>query len=69
MGYDMLIDLLDQLPEEKRREVYDFAAFISQRDGVENNAKPTRYSLADKIRNPLLVDGFVPLSRDEIYAR
>jgi hypothetical protein len=69
MGYDMLIGLLDQLPEDKKKEVYDFALFIAQYQPETSNVKSSRRSLVDKIKSPLMIDGFTPFSREEAHAR
>ncbi|MFA6920780.1 MAG: DUF2281 domain-containing protein [Gallionella sp.] len=59
------------LPEAKQAEVFDFVEFLAARNQAERKEEHTfaKSSLADMMRNPLLVPGFIPLSREEANAR
>ena len=62
---------LQILSEAKQAEVFDFVEFLATRNQAEHNEEHTfaKSSLADMMRNPLLVPGFTPLSREEANAR
>ena len=71
MGYAELIHNLEQLPEDKQAEVFDFAEFLVRRV-QKQEAKPktlAESSMARWIREPVGVAGFTPLSREEANAR
>ena len=72
MGYAELIEKrLLTLPVSKQAEVFDFVEFLATRDQTERREERTlaNSSLADMMKNPLLVTGFIPLSREEANAR
>ena len=71
MSYAELIERLQTLPEAKQAEVFDFVEFLANRNqAVSRNDKTLADSpLAELIRNPLQVDDFTPLSREEANAR
>ena len=72
MGYAELIEKkLLTLPEAKQAEVFDFVEFLATRDQTERREEHSlaNSSLAEMMKNPLLVTGFTPLSRDEANAR
>lgn len=72
MSYAELIEQrLLTLPEAKQAEVFDFVEFLAARNQAELQVENTfaKSSLADMMRNPLLVPGFTPLSREEANAR
>ena len=72
MSYAALIEnKLLTLPVNKQAEVYDFVEFLAARNQVEpgENNKLANSTLADMMKNPLRVNGFTPLSRDEANAR
>lgn len=72
MSYAELIEeRLKTLPDVKQAEVFDFVEFLAARNQVERNEEHTlaKSTLADMMKNPLLVPGFTPLSREEANAR
>jgi hypothetical protein len=71
MGFAELIEHLQSLPESKQAEVFDFVEFLVQknREKPHNGKTLADSSLAKFIKNPLLVDEFTPLSREEANAR
>ncbi|MTW21633.1 DUF2281 domain-containing protein [Allochromatium palmeri] len=71
MGYAELIQTLEQLPEDKQSEVLDFAKFLAQRFQPKEIEQKTlaESSLARWINNPLGVENFQPMSREEANAR
>jgi len=72
MSYAELIEKrLKTLPDAKQAEVFDFVEFLATRNQVENNIEHAlaKSSLVDMMKNPLLVPGFTPLSREEANAR
>jgi len=71
MDYAELIETLRQLPEDKQAEVLDFAQFLLQQAQRQGEWPRTlaESALAEFIRNPLSVDDFKPLSREEANAR
>lgn len=72
MSYaDLIGKRLQTLPETKQAEVFDFVEFLATRSQIESNEERTlaNSSLADMMKNPLLVTGFTPLSREEANAR
>ena len=59
------------LPENAQQEVYDFYLFLKQRYHLKQSSdhlKKQQKQNVDKL-NPLKVDSFTPLSRDDIYDR
>jgi hypothetical protein len=71
MDYAELIETLQQLPEDKQAEVLDFAQFLAQKAKKDEPQVRTlaQSSMARWINNPLGVDDFKPLSREEANAR
>lgn len=71
MGHAELIQALEQLPEDKQAEVLDFAKFLAQRVQHEQSEQKTlaESSLARWINDPLGVENFQPMSREEANAR
>ena len=71
MSYAELIEILQTLPEAKQAEVFDFVEFLANRNQVvpKNDKTLADSPLAELIRNPLQVDDFTPLSREEANAR
>ncbi len=71
MGYAELIRTLDQLPEDKRAEVLDFARFLVQQgESLKAHSKTlAESSIGELIRHPVGVSGFVPFDREEANAR
>lgn len=72
MSYAELIEKrLQTLPDAKQAEVFDFVEFLATRNQVEHNEEHAlaKSSLADMMKNPLRVPGFIPLSREEANAR
>ena len=71
MDYAALIRKLQLLPEAKQTEVFDFVEFLANRNqAVSRNVKTLADSpLAELIRNPLQVEDFTPLSREETNDR
>ncbi|MGZ4993381.1 MAG: DUF2281 domain-containing protein [Methylobacter sp.] len=67
MSYAELIEKLQTLPEAKQAEAFDFVDFLANRNqAVSRNDKTLAESaLAELIRNPLQVDDFTPLRRDQ----
>ena len=66
MNYAELIEKrLQTLPESKQAEVFDFVEFLAARHQIERNEAPTLadLSLAEMMKNPLQVPGFIPWSR------
>jgi len=66
-----LIETLEQLPQEKQAEVLDFARFLAQRRQHDDNEPKSlaECSFANWINNPLVVNDFQPLSREDANAR
>ncbi|MEQ1530164.1 MAG: DUF2281 domain-containing protein [Methylococcales bacterium] len=71
MSYAELIEQLQGLPEAKQVEVFDFVAFLANRNpvGLANEKTLTDSLLAELIRHPINVDEFTPLSREEANDR
>lgn len=71
MGIAELIETIQALPAAKQAEVFDFVEFLAQRNPLERQQSKTLAdsSLADLMKNPLRVPGFMPLSREEANAR
>jgi len=71
MGFAELIEQIHTLPQAKQAEVFDFVAFLANRNPAEPDDVKTLADspLAELIRNPLQVEDFTPLSRDEANAR
>ncbi len=71
MGYAELIHNLEQLPEDKQAEVFDFAEFLVQKNQVTPKPVTTlgETSWAELLKNPIRIPNFVPLSRDEANER
>jgi hypothetical protein len=71
MSYADLIEILENLPEEKQAEVLDFAKFLAQKVKKEEPQPKTlaESSLAHLMNNPVWVTDFQPLSREEANAR
>jgi len=71
MSYAELIERLQILPEAKQAEVFDFVEFLANRNQVvsKNDKTLADSPLAELIRNPLQVDDFTPLNREEANAR
>ena len=72
MSYAELIEKrLQTLPDDKQAEVFDFVEFLAARNQIEHEEEHplARSSLAEMMRNPLVVPGFTPLSREEANAR
>jgi len=71
MSYAELIERLQTLPEAKQAEVFDFVEFLANRyQAMSKNDKTLADTpLAELIRNPLQVDDFTSLSREEANAR
>lgn len=71
MGYAKLIETLQNLPEEKQAEVFDFVEFLAQQAKKEEPQPKTlaESSLAYWMNNPVGVADFQPLSREEANAR
>ena len=72
MSYaDLIGKKLQTLPETKQAEVFDFVEFLATRNQVEPSDIRTlaNSSLADMMKSPLMVPGFIPLSREEASVR
>ena len=71
MSYADLIEQLQTLPEAKQVEVFDFVEFLANRNRTEPCRQKTlaESSLASLMKKPLVVTGFMPLSREEANAR
>ena len=72
MSYaDLIGKKLQTLPEIKQAEVFDFVEFLATRNQVETDDNRTlaNSSLADMMKNPLIVPGFIPLNRGDANAR
>lgn len=70
MGYAELIERLQALPAEKQAEVFDFVEFLAGRNAMPAPPPPlAESSLGDCLRQPLVVAGFQPLSREDANAR
>lgn len=71
MSYAALIEILENLPEEKQAAVLDFAKFLAEKAKKEEPQPKTlaESSLAYWMNNPLEVTDFQPLSREEANAR
>ncbi len=71
MGFAELIEKIQTLPESKQAEVFDFVAFLANRNQEEpgNDKTLADSPMAEFIRNPLRVNEFTPLSREEANAR
>lgn len=71
MGYADLISRLQELPETKQVEVFDFVEFLVQRNQAEHQAVKTlaNSSLAAMMKTPIRVSHFTPLTRDDANAR
>jgi len=71
MGYAELIQTLEQFPEDKQAEVLELAKCLAHRVKRKQSAQETlaEASLARWINNPLGVENFQPLSREEANAR
>lgn len=71
MGYADLISRLQELPETKQAEVFDFVEFLLQRNQTAQQAVNTLAdsSLATMMKNPIRVSQFTPMTRDEANAR
>ena len=72
MSYAELIEKrLLTLPEEKQAEVFDFVEFLAARNQLECHTQHgfAKSFLADRMKNPLIIPGFTPLSREEANAR
>lgn len=72
MSYIELIEKLKQLPAEKQGAVFDFVAFLSSKNGTQENtsAAPSHVPVLAAFRaQPLLAPDFVPLSRMDANAR
>jgi hypothetical protein len=71
MDYAALIKKLQLLSKAKQIKVFDFIEFLVIRNQLERSQEKTLADspLAELIRNPLQVDDFTPLSREEANAR
>ncbi len=71
MDYPALIDKLQSLPEDKQATVFDFVEFLHSRYQVSRHQEQnlTDLSLATLLKNPLLVDDFERMSREEANER
>lgn len=71
MGYAELIERLQTLPDAKQAEVFDFVEFLTHRNQVKREAVHSlaESPLAGLMRQPLTVEGFAPLNREEANAR
>ena len=71
MDYHALIDKLQSLPEDKQATVFDFVEFLHSRYQVSRHQEQsmTDSSLATLLNNPILVDDFKPMSREEANER
>lgn len=71
MGYADLIRHLQDLPESQQAEVFDFVEQLVQRNQAAQK-KVTNLAasiLGELMRNPIMVDSFTPLSREEANER
>jgi len=71
MGYAELIRHLQDLPESQQAEVFDFVEQLVQRNQAAQK-KVTNLAasiLGELMRNPIMVDSFTPLSREEANER
>ncbi len=70
MGYAELIERVQTLPADKQAEVFDFVEFLAARNAAGELPMPTlaQSSLAELMRNPIVVTDFKPMSRDEANA-
>jgi hypothetical protein len=80
MGYAELIKTLENLPPERRAEVFDFADFLAARCQSETAPATTgqEQPLAEFLNSPLaelrahpipLKEAFSPMKREELYDR
>lgn len=71
MGYAELIERVQTLPADKQAEVFDFVEFLATRNvaGEQSVTTLSQSSLAYWIKNPVVIPGFTPLSREEANAR
>lgn len=71
MNYAELIEKLHKLPEAKQSTVFDFDDFLVERNESlqQKNKTLAKSPLADMMKNPLLVHGFTPMSREECNVR
>ncbi len=71
MGYAELIERVQTLPADKQAEVFDFVEFLAARNAAGALPMPAlaQSSLAELMRNPIVVTDFKPMSRDEANAR
>ncbi|MDD5297497.1 MAG: hypothetical protein PHU46_11345 [Rhodocyclaceae bacterium] len=72
MGYAELIKTLENLPPDRRAEVFDFGEFLAARCQRETAPATTNQErpLAEFLNSPLAVkEPFKPMSRDELYDR
>lgn len=71
MDYPALIDKLQSLSEDKQATVFDFVEFLHSRYQVSCHQEQnlTNSSLATLLKNPLLVNDFKPMSREEANER
>lgn len=69
MGLTQLIDMVKDLPEDKQNEVIDFAEFVANKYRALQQAAKKEKRMAKWFNNPILVENFTPLTRDEIYDR
>ncbi|MEX8520477.1 MAG: DUF2281 domain-containing protein [Leptothrix sp. (in: b-proteobacteria)] len=73
MGYAELIRTLQELPQDKQAEVFDFVDFLAARAGIPARSgadapEPAR-PLAEFFRQPFRVETFQPMTRDDANAR
>lgn len=71
MDYPALIEKLQSLPEAKQATIFDFVDFLHDRYQTGHRPEKTlaESPLATLINNPLLVDDFKPMSREEANER
>lgn len=71
MDYAALIEKLQSLPEDKQATVFDIVEFLHSRYQVIRHQEQTltASSLATLLNNPLSVDDFKPMSREETNER
>ncbi len=72
MSYAELIEKkLQTLPEAKQAEVFDFVEFLASRNQAENSEEYSiaNSSLSAMMKNPLKMNDFTPLGREEANAR
>jgi hypothetical protein len=71
MNYATLIEKLQSLPEDKQATVFDYVEFLHSHYQVSRHQEQslTDSSFPTLLNNPILVDDFKPMSREEANER